>query len=74
MNDLVYIVSRFQSNLNGNNVFHFIGYFNGVRINKIVVDGGSFEKNEDYVLAINQVNCKNGILYGNLIKSKKLFI
>ncbi len=71
---MVYIVSRFLNTLKGQNSFHFMGYFNGMRIKKIVVCGGEFKKNEDYVLAIKDVYCEKNIMYGNLVKSKKLFI
>lgn len=74
MKKTVYIVSRFLSAYQHDNYFHFVGYFNGVRINKIVVRGGEFEQGEDYVLALKQVKCKRTTLHGKLIRSKKLFI
>ena len=74
MEKTVYIVSRYINSNHHDNYFHFVGYFNGVRINKIVVRGGNFELGEDYVLALNKVKCKSSILYGKLVKSKKLFI
>ncbi|MFT6630777.1 MAG: hypothetical protein ACJAS4_000719 [Bacteriovoracaceae bacterium] len=74
MEKTVYIVSRYINSYHHDHYFHFVGYFNGVRINKIVVRGGNFELGEDYVLALNKVKCKSSILYGKLVKSKKLFI
>ena len=74
MEKTVYIVSRFLNSYRNENYFHFVGYFNGVRINKIVVNGGNFLIGEDYVLALNKVKCKSSTLYGDLQKSKQLFI
>ncbi len=74
MHNYIYIVSRYLGHKDGVNRFHFIGYFDGVRISRVMVKGGEFEKGEDYVLAISEVQTQDTTLFGVLIKSKKLFI
>lgn len=70
----IFVVSRYLGRRNQKNIFHFIGYFNGVRVRKILVDGGQFEHGEDYVLALNNIKCEDNVLVGQLAKSKRLFI
>lgn len=62
-----------MNELNQSSVFHFIGYFQGKKIKKIMVKGGKFIKGEDYILALTNVSYDKNILYGDLIKCKKLF-
>jgi hypothetical protein len=74
MKKRIFVVSRFLKVTNNKNEFHFIGYFNGVRIKRIIVQGGEFDIGEDYVLALNNLRIKESILRGDLEKSKRLFI
>lgn len=74
MDKKIYVISRNIGKSGEYFLFHFIGYYNGVRITEIKVKGGEFELGEDYVLAIKQIICLDGILFGELVKSKKLFI
>ena len=74
MTNLIYIVSRYLGEEKGKSKFHFIGYYNGLRITRVLVKGGLFEQKEDYVLAIKDIRCHKNTLYGSLIKQKKLFI
>lgn len=69
----IFVVSKFLEVAQNMNKFHFRGYFNGQRVNEILVTGGDFEHGEDYVLALNQVKLKEASLYGVLVKSKRLF-
>ena len=69
----VFIVSRFLKEKEQASVFHFVGYFQGKKIKKIIVRGGKFIKDEDYVLALTNISYKEDTLYGDLIKCKKLF-
>ena len=69
----IYIVSRYIGVSNDLNRFHFIGYVDGVRIMKVLVRGGGFNLNCDYVLALENIRSHEGVLYGNLVKSKIIF-
>ena len=69
----IYIVSRCVKIKQTFNEFHFIGFFNGVRIKKIRVLNQQFEINEDYVLAIEDYYIEDNTLYGKCVKLKKLF-
>lgn len=69
---LVYIVSRFLQRKNEFNEFHFIGYYNGERINRIRVKEGEFVPEHDYVLALNCIEIKDLTLFGELIKYKAI--
>ena len=68
----VLIISRYQYKKDELNFFHFKGYFKGEKIAQIAVNGGSFERGEDYALALTSVLVVDGILIGELKKSKKL--
>jgi len=70
----IFVVSRHLGTSKRKNYFHFIGYFNGVRIQQIIVEGGDFDKGEDYVLALKNIRCEENELYGDLIRCKQLFI
>ena len=74
MKEYVYIVSRYLGESASEHKFHFIGYFNGLRIAQVRVKGGQFDVGEDYVLAVKNTKCQKNILYAELVKSKKLFI
>ena len=74
MKKMIYIVSRFEGRERDFNCFHFIGYFNGVRIKKIYVRNGYFMIDEEYILAIEKPVIREGVLFGELVKSKLLFI
>jgi hypothetical protein len=69
----IYLISKFIGVSHGFNKFDFTGYFGGIRIKKILVKGGSFEKNEDYVLLLEEMTNLESTLYSKLIKSKKIF-
>ncbi|MBT4792745.1 MAG: hypothetical protein HON90_14315 [Halobacteriovoraceae bacterium] len=73
-NKRIYVVSKFLKYRQGVGHFHFIGYFKGVYVRKILITGGDFIENEDYVLAIKDVVCHEEYLSGTLVKSKQLFI
>jgi hypothetical protein len=68
----MYIITKFVGVSHGINRFHFIGYFSGVRINKILISGGDFERGNDYVLLISEMKNIESTLYAKLIKSKKI--
>lgn len=69
----IYVVSRCLKKRDDGYQFHFIGYFNGHRIKSIEVFGGQFELGEDYLLILDGVYHEGGQLYGDLIRSKKVF-
>lgn len=73
MEKSIYVVSRCLGESAGIFHFHFIGYFNGVRIKEIFVEGGGFSYGEDYILVLDSLYIKQSSLYGSLIKSKKVF-
>ncbi len=71
--ELLYLVSRYLGDDGEYSVFHFIGYYNGMRISKVKIQGGSFAIDEDYVLAVDYEKCVDQVLYGNLVRSKRIF-
>ena len=73
MDKSIYVVSRCLQKKDENFQFHFIGYFDGQRVETIYVNGGDFENGEDYLLFLEGVYCIGPRLFGSLIKSKKIF-
>ncbi len=69
----VFLVSRYEGLKNKYHQFHFIGFYNGHYIKKVYVNSGNFEKNQDYVLALDVVACNQNSIFAKLVKSKKLF-
>lgn len=69
----IYIVSRCLGQHERETHFHFIGYFNGMRVKSISVSGGDFEVGEDYLLVLDGVYCIKEMMYGSLVKSKRVF-
>mgnify|MGYP003682496401 CR=1 FL=1 len=74
MQNRVFVVSRFEKIKGELNQFHFIGFYKGTYIKKILVEGGKFVINEDYVIAIDVSGLSGTLMYGKHIKSKRLFI
>ena len=68
----IYIVSRYLGIFDGVNRFHFIGYFKGKRIQRVEVQGGEFESDCDYVLAVTDSYIRGLTMHSILIKSKKI--
>lgn len=77
MNNQVYLISKCLGKLKKKDhyKFHFIGFYKGGKIKKIIVrtKGFEFEKNEEYVLKLMSMHSLEGVLYTNLIKARKLF-
>jgi len=69
-NSKIYVVSRFEGRNNEYNKFHFIGYFKGIKIRKIFVEGGGFTLNKEYILALGQIRINEDHLTGTLISFK----
>ena len=70
----IILISRFEGKKKGANLFHFIGYFNGIRVKKVKVIGGDFEKGEEYLIGLENCYTEESILIGHLAKYKKIFI
>ena len=69
----VYIVSLFEGCEGKMNKFHFIGFYQGIKIKKVFIEDGEFELNEAYIVALSPLEIRGSVLYGKFIKSKKLF-
>jgi len=68
----IFIISMFEGNEKTYKRFHFIGFYQGHRINKILVRGGEFQKNRAYVLALCCIEIRGEVLIGECVKSKEL--
>jgi len=69
----VFIISLYEGTEKNLHRFHFRGFYQGIKIRKILVRGGNFEKNQAYVLALCQMKIQGDVLYGECVKFKKLF-
>ena len=69
----ILLISRFKCQRNTYNIFHFKGYLKGDKIERVLIKGGSFEVNEDYVISLTHVRIKGTTLFGELEKFKKIF-
>ena len=69
---MIFVLSQFKKHRNGFNCFHFIGFYNGEKIKGIRLKCGNFEADEAYLMALDNIVVKDNILYGKLLKSKKV--
>lgn len=69
----VFIISLYEKKLNQGHLFHFKGFYLGQKIKQIIVQGGEFEFNSAYVLALEDVSVCDETLFGRCVKSKKVF-
>jgi len=70
----VYIVSRcIKENNHHHYLFNFKGFYRGNKIKEIITSGSSFVINEDYLVLLTEIRVRDKVLYGKVIKSKKLF-
>lgn len=53
-------------------LFHFIGYFKGERVTKVIVSAGDYKFEKTYVLTLDDYYIKNGSLFGKVISSRVL--
>jgi hypothetical protein len=69
----LYIISICKKIHDQYSEFHFKGFYNGSRVNKVMVSRLRFDIGEEYLIEV--INCKliNSVLYCNGVKSKKLF-
>lgn len=54
--------------------FHFKGFYKGLKLKSVLVEGGAFKVGEEYILAIDENSIKDCTLYAKLIRSRLLFI
>ena len=54
--------------------FHFRGFYKGIKLKSVLVQGGKFRVGEEYILAIDEDCIKDCTLYAKLIRSRLLFI
>ena len=73
MGKRVYILSKFLGTRGDYNIFHFNGCYRGEKIREIRVIDGNFQNNEEYLLAIEEIEISNRILIGKHLKSKMIF-
>ncbi len=70
----VYIVSRcIQKNSDRIFEFNFKGFYKGLKVKEIRTRGASFDVNEDYLVLLSEIKVHDRVLYGRVLKSKKLF-
>ncbi len=69
----VYVVSKYLRRKGFYHVFHFIGYFNGVKVKQVYVHGGHFEIGEEYAIALHDIQIEGETLRGKLLHQKKLY-
>lgn len=75
MKKCVYVISRCMKVSGEKSIFHFIGYYNGVKIKRIETSSGiKFKTGEEYLLLIDNIEIKDEILFGSIVKSKRVFI
>lgn len=53
-------------------MFHFRGFYNGVRITNIIINSQDFELYDEYLICLEVEAINENTLYGNLIKKKRL--
>lgn len=53
-------------------IFHFKGYYLGQRIKEVLVDNNGFIVGEEYLVKLKAKEVSSSILYGEVIKFKKL--
>lgn len=73
MRKRIFIVSKFKRKANDYNKFHFKGFYQGIAIKEILVQEGSFQKGEEYILAVDEICIEQGSLIVRLVKSRLLF-
>jgi len=52
--------------------FHFKGAFNGFKVKKIMINGGEFIEQSEYLIKAFVLKVEDNILYANYIKSKEI--
>ena len=70
----VYLVSKCIKVREKTAIFHFIGYIDGHRINKVCVLGGSFVRGKEYLVRVEEVVINKSVLTGQCRAQKELFI
>lgn len=74
LNKKVYIISIcLKKKKTREHEFHFKGFYEGLRIKKLVVIGGEFEPMEEYLIKAKIVEFSDGILVCECVKSKSIF-
>lgn len=73
MSKRIFLISKYEGKKQGLNHFHFNGYYKGAKIKKVLVTEGKFSKNEEYILAIDELKIDGEILYAKIVKFKLLF-
>lgn len=73
MNKRIFLISKFEGQKQGLNYFHFNGHYKGWKIKKVLLNEGTFEQGEEYILAIDELKVEGECLYAKLVKFKLLF-
>ncbi len=68
----VYLISTCILKKKKCSVFHFKGYFKGEKIKEIYINDLNFELNSEYLIKLKVLGIKNGIVFGESLKSKVL--
>ena len=68
----VYLISTCILKKRSNSIFHFKGFYKGEKIKEIHIQGSNFELNTEYLIKLKVVSVRNGVVYGESLKSKLL--
>lgn len=69
----IILISKYLGLKGDAHIFHFKGFYDGMRIDEVRISDGEFLVREDYVLYIRVAEVEDGILFGHLIKFKPIF-
>ncbi|MBC77402.1 MAG: hypothetical protein CME64_15465 [Halobacteriovoraceae bacterium] len=73
-NKKIYIIATCLKVIGTNRYdFHFKGWFMGQRVERLVLEGQSFEICKEYLVSANVINCHEGVLVCETITSKPIF-
>jgi len=74
MSSIVLISKCIESGEN-HSLFHFVGFYNGIKVTSIITDGNNFEVNTDYVISLKNITQlkKTSQIIGEITKIKELF-
>lgn len=74
MGKRIFVISKFIKKEGAFNRFHFRGFYKGFKIEEILIEQGTFSRDEEYILAIDEISIEKNKLIGKLAKSRLLFI